>query len=362
MPTRPEEGLRERPPLGALRRRASVLLFAAGVLMLGEAALTVTWKEPFSALMQARAQDRLEAEVDELPATMPTLSPAIKDVDRRIDLLARHLDRRSGEGRALGRIEIDRIGVRAVVVQGTADASLRKAPGRYRATVLPGQAGTTGIAGHRTSYGAPFRRLDHLEGGDRIVLTMPYGRFTYRVERSRFVAAGGSAAFPRSGGRRLVLTACHPLFDDSRRILVHARLESRKPLGQAALAARQPTMPVVVDRDARYTRQLRRLGPRELSEGMTGAAVRELQRLLGLPRDGRFGATTAAAVRAFQGEHGLPADGHAGMATKRLLARRPRPPARPPTPPAVAPAPAPSATAPAQSVTGPGGPRPGSGM
>ena len=73
-------------------------------------------------------------------------------------------------------------GLSAVVVEGNGAGELRRGPGHYPATALPGQRGTVAIAGHRTTYGAPFRHLDDLERGDRIELAMPYGRFTYRVE------------------------------------------------------------------------------------------------------------------------------------------------------------------------------------
>ena len=79
------------------------------------------------------------------------------------------------------------IGVSEVFVQGTETGDLRKGPGHYPATPLPGERGTVAIAGHRTTYGAPFRNVDELERGDRIELRMPYGRFTYRVERTRIV-------------------------------------------------------------------------------------------------------------------------------------------------------------------------------
>jgi sortase A len=322
--------------------------------MIAEATITLAWQEPVSAFLQNRAQDTLERELDDLegePLTigdsgrqeLKTIRSARRRLDRRLDLLAAELARRTREGAAVGRLEIDRIDLNAVVVDGTSGASLRKAPGHYRGTVLPGQAGSVGIAGHRTSYGAPFRHVDRLEAGDRIVLTMPYGRFTYRVQGSEIVPPGRSEAFQRVSYQRLVLSACHPLYSASERILVFARLESRRPLGAGAVddegAGRR--MVFHADPEKRFRRQLRRLGDRDLAIGYRGKDVRELQRLLGVPRTGVFDALTAAAVTQFQRENGLPADGQAGRATKRKLARRPRPPSRPFTPPPVAPAPPP---------------------
>ncbi|HEX8645475.1 MAG TPA: sortase [Thermoleophilaceae bacterium] len=337
-----------------LRRRISTFLFVLGFLMVAEAVVTVSWQEPVSAFLQSRAQGTLERELERreraaLPVDererreLASIGDAGQRLDRRLDLLAGKLARGTKEGDAVGRLEIDRVGLNAVVVNGTSEPSLRKAPGHYLGTVMPGQHGTVGIAGHRTSYGAPFRHVDRLEAGDRIVVTMPYGRFTYRVQGRRIVSPEAAGVFQRVSYQRLVLSACHPLYSASQRILVFARLESRRPLGAGVVdEPDERGMVVHVDPRKRYVRQLRRLGRRDLTLGMKGSDVRELQRLLGVPRTGTFDQLTAYAVSEFQREHGLPADGQAGRATKRLLARRPKPPSRPPTPPAVAPqAPAP---------------------
>jgi sortase A len=335
-----------------VRRRLSTFLFVLGVLMIAEATITVTWQEPVSAFLQSRAQDDLEQELDELDTApldigdtgrqeLKTIRSAKRRLDRRLDLLAGELGRKTPEGGAVGRLEIDRIDLNAVVVHGTSAPSLRKAPGHYRGTVMPGQRGSVGIAAHRTSYGAPFRHVDRLKEGDRIVVTMPYGRFTYRVQGHKIVSPAQTDVFQRVSYQRLVLSACHPLYSASQRILVFARLESRRPLGAGVVdeGAGERRMVFHADPEKRYRRQLRRLGKRDLTLGMKGKDERELQRLLGVPRTGKFDALTAAAVTAFQRENKLPADGQAGRATKRKLARRPRPPSRPFTPPAVAPQP-----------------------
>jgi sortase A len=334
-----------------LRRRVSTFLLVLGLLMFAEFAITVTWQEPVSAFLQHRAQDKLEGQLDKLDSKpldvgdtgrleLKKIRSAKRRLDRRLDLLAAQVARGTHEGAALGRLEIRRIGMNAVVVQGTSPPSLRKAPGHYAGTVLPGQRGTVGVAGHRTSYGAPFRHVDRMKTGDRIVVTMPYGRFTYRVQGKKIVSPAQTDLFQRVSYQRLILSACHPLYSAAQRILVFARLESRRPLGAGAVDERKGNrMALHVDPRMRYERQLRRLGKRELTIGYKGRDVRELQRLLGLPQSGRFDATTAAAVKQFQQEHKLPADGQAGRATKRLLARRAHPPSRPPTPPAVAPQP-----------------------
>ena len=124
-----------------------------------------------------------------------------------------------------------------VFVEGTDTASLQSGPGHYTrsdeeatrsrgdGSAFPGQGQTVGIAGHRTTYGAPFRRVDAFDPGDRIELRMPYGRFVYRVERTRIVAPTATWVTRRVAYDRLVLTACHPLYSAAQRIVVFARLE-----------------------------------------------------------------------------------------------------------------------------------------
>ena len=82
----------------------------------------------------------------------------------------------------MGSIAIPKIGLRTVFVENTDHAALKKGPGHYKGTVLPGMTGTVGLAGHRTTYGAPFRRVNELSRPARaIVVNMPYGKFTYKV-------------------------------------------------------------------------------------------------------------------------------------------------------------------------------------
>jgi sortase A len=99
---------------------------------------------------------------------------------------------------------------------------------------MPGLRGTVGVAGHRTTYGAPFRHLDALDDGDHVVVEMPYGRFTYEVESQRIVKPSATWVVKRVGHDRLVLTACHPLYSAAERIVVFARLVRSEPSGPLA--------------------------------------------------------------------------------------------------------------------------------
>jgi sortase A len=114
----------------------------------------------------------------------------------------------------------------SLFVQGTNEASLELGPGHYPSTALPGLGKTVAIAGHRTTYLAPFRHLDALRPGDKVLLTMPYGRFTYTVQYTRVVKPNAWWITRNVGYERLVLSACNPLYSAAQRIAVFARLSS----------------------------------------------------------------------------------------------------------------------------------------
>jgi sortase A len=211
-------------------RAISTVLIVAGVLMIADAGITLAWQEPVSALLARIEQNKLSGQLDEIEAAPPTrvqqrVLRALDTQRRRIAFLAREARRTAQTGDPIGRIAIPKIGADFVVVQGTDSATLRKGPGHYPSTTFPGLAGTVAIAGHRTTYLAPFRKVDALKHGDRIVLTMPYGRFTYAVERTQIVEPTALWVTRDVGYQRLVLSACHPLYSAAQRIIVFARLQ-----------------------------------------------------------------------------------------------------------------------------------------
>ena len=218
-------------------RALSTVLIVAGALLLADAALTLLWQEPVSAVYGRIQQDKLEGKLKDLEkapiAAVDQRALRRLDASRRLAFAARSLKRRSQEGDPLGRIRIPEIGVSDVFVEGTNAPDLRRGPGHYPATPLPGQRGTVAIAGHRTTYGAPFHDVDKLRRGDRIELDMPYGRFTYRVERLKIVEPTAVDVTDPVGYDRLVLSACHPLYSAAQRIIVFARLERAEAKGAA---------------------------------------------------------------------------------------------------------------------------------
>jgi LPXTG-site transpeptidase (sortase) family protein len=175
-------------------------------------------------------------EVQELVAAQPAKATVGALGAARIEAGAGALARSRHDGQAIAELSIPRIGLRTVVVRGAAPEDLREGPGLLDGTPLPGQGGTTAVAGHRTTYGAPFRRLDALRRGDAMSMRLPYGTFHYAVEGRRIVAPTDLSVLRRVGHDRLVLSACHPLFSAARRIVVVARLvrvgQSARPLNR----------------------------------------------------------------------------------------------------------------------------------
>ena len=219
-------------------RAFSTVLIVAGALLLLDAGLTIVWQEPVSALYARITQGALGGDLDSLEKAGPTALEMraltkLAGENRRLAFLARSLRRRLDDGDAAGRIRIPEIGASFVVVDGTSTAALRKGPGFFPESPLPGARGTTAIAGHRTTYMAPFRRIDDVERGDDVVVEMPYGRFTYEVERTRIVRPDELWVLRRASYDRLVLSACHPLYSAAQRIVVFARLVRTEPLGDS---------------------------------------------------------------------------------------------------------------------------------
>ncbi|MCW2953360.1 MAG: sortase family protein [Conexibacter sp.] len=219
-------------------RAVSTVLIVAGALLLADAGVTLAWQEPVSALLARVQQDKLSGQLGTIERAAPTplQAKALRSLGsdrRKIAFLARVARRTAKTGEPIGRIRIPKIGADFVVVQGTDSASLRKGPGHYPATSFPGLGATVAIAGHRTTYLAPFRNVNELKPNDQIVLEMPYGRFTYAVEKTQIVPPTQVSVTRDVGYERLVLSACHPLYSAAKRIIVFARLRSEQPRGAA---------------------------------------------------------------------------------------------------------------------------------
>jgi sortase A len=155
-------------------------------------------------------------------ATAPTLPPA------------------PAAGDPVGIIRIDKIGVDKVVVEGTTVPDLRKGPGHYTGSAMPGQVGNAAIAGHRTTYGAPFGDLDQLARGDTISVQTLTGTWQYVLTEAPFAVNPSQTevldptTVPATGETlaTLTLTTCEPKYQASERLIVKAQLSdaSRQPI------------------------------------------------------------------------------------------------------------------------------------
>jgi sortase A len=204
-------------------------LITAGVVVLADVATTLAWKEPVStiygSIQQGNARDQLAKLESEFPAKADLRKVEhVKNIDKKVEILAGLFEKRAQTGEAIGRIQIPAINLDVIAVQGTDTASLQKGPGHYPETPFPGQVGTSAFAGHRTTYLAPFRHLDQLKQGDEIDIEMPYANFAYRVQKTRVVDDSDVGIIHKVPYQRLVLTACHPLYSAAQRIAAFAKL------------------------------------------------------------------------------------------------------------------------------------------
>ena len=219
---------------------ASVLIIA-GVLLLSDVAVTLAWQEPVTAVVAMLKRDHLNrrylsARGLVLGAGEQASLARLAGTDERVAFLAHREQREVPNGAAIGRLVIPRLGVAYDVVQGTSSGDLELGPGHYPASAFPGLGGTVAIAGHRTTYLAPFRNINRLRPGDRITLRMPYATFVYVVQWQRIVSPRAWWITRDVGYERLVLSSCNPLYSAAQRIAVFARLVTMHP-GRIVLAS-----------------------------------------------------------------------------------------------------------------------------
>ena len=223
VPARSNEGpsrRRRRPPrrrgdsVRRVIRGVGKTLIAVGVLLF----LFVGYQLWGTNLAEGREQRQLEKQFSRAqapaapaspgaPATPPTTAPPVL-------------------GDATAFMEIPKIGVEKYVVEGVSTEDLKKGPGHYPDTPMPGRPGNSAIAGHRTTYGAPFGEVDKLSPGDPIFVTTSEGKFRYDVENSVVVDPSESSVLDDTPDNRLTLTTCHPRFSAAQRLIVVAKLAS----------------------------------------------------------------------------------------------------------------------------------------
>ena len=207
---------------------------AGGVLTLVWVVLVWRWQDPFTALYTHWQQHKLAASFNrEVAGFHPARRRSADLAAERQEIAAdaQRLRATAKPGQAIGRIVIGRIGLKMVLVDGTDENSLMRGPGRDPRTFMPGQNRLVYIAGHRTTYLAPFSHIEAIRAGDYITLEMPYATFTYRAVRHTIVPATDLAVLRSPDHELLALQACHPRFFATHRYLVYARLVSVSPRG-----------------------------------------------------------------------------------------------------------------------------------
>ncbi|HEX5376240.1 MAG TPA: class E sortase [Solirubrobacterales bacterium] len=207
----------------------STALITAGIVLMADIGITLAYEEPLTSIYASVQQRNAENELDETEASYPSRADRravarIRNRKQRIATLAQRFGAQAEPGEAIGRLRAPTMGdLDVIVVQGTDTASLQKGPGHFPETPFPGQGGTVAIAGHRTTYGAPFRDAESVERGDRMVLEMPYGKIFYRVQKTEIVDPTDVGVVEYAGYERLVLTTCHPVYSAAQRLIVFAR-------------------------------------------------------------------------------------------------------------------------------------------
>jgi len=180
------------------------LFLALGIALLGYVGFAWADAKLFQVyegwrLDQAAKRSPATAGMTPSPATVAASSSAPVEAPRRT----------AAAGTMLGRIEISRIGVDAIIVEGTEARSLRRAVGHIAGTAFPGGPGNSGIAGHRDTF---FRALRDVRQDDEIILTTLDGRYRYTVDSTQVVAPSDMGVLNDSGGSVLTLVTCYPFY------------------------------------------------------------------------------------------------------------------------------------------------------
>src|SRR5436309_6494999 len=227
-------------------RIGGTALAGAGVLLLIWVGVVWRWQDPFTALYThwkqhqlARSYQRRFENYHPAPAaSQASLAAVLRTISRE----ARRYRLESRRGEAIGRIRVPRLHLNMILVNGTDHDSLKKGPGRDLRTYMPGEGQLIYIAGHRTTYLAPFAHIDSMRRGDLVTLAVPYATFVYRVFRKKVVPSDDLAVLHSRGREVVALQACHPRFFATNRYIVWGRLMRIEPRGAAAFTPPSTTL------------------------------------------------------------------------------------------------------------------------
>jgi sortase A len=207
-------------------RTLGTLLIVAGIGLLAWAFVVWRWEDPVTSLYTAYKQRQLESAFEE---RFEAFRPAARETVRRnvvtprqLAVEARRYRKTLERGDAIGRLIVPRLDLNAIMVNGTDPHTLRRGPGRYLGSFLPGEGELIYVAGHRTTYGAPFADIDKLRPGDRVRVEVPYATVTYAIRRHRIVPATQLSVLRSRGVEEIALQACHPRFFATQRYIAYA--------------------------------------------------------------------------------------------------------------------------------------------
>lgn len=192
-------------------------LFASGMVT-----FTPNLNEELAGLRAERADLRQAAQVSRDKAEAQELFERARDFSREVS---------DQGGRPIGKLLVPSIGLESVLIQGADTSDLREGPGHWPETPMPGLGGNFVVSGHRTTYGAPFFKLDKLVEGDEIQVLMPYVAAQYRVTRTMIVAPDEVEVVAQRGVEEISLATCHPIYSAKQRLVVQAELIGFKLLG-----------------------------------------------------------------------------------------------------------------------------------
>lgn len=220
------------PRLGVRRfvRILGLVFIIAGSLLGLWVFVVWQWKDPFTSIYTWYEQRHLVQKYDQrlhdYRARAPEVGASPQAVGRLLAREAKAYRLASHRGEAIARLQVPRLGLNIIVLNGTDEDSLTKGPGRDLQTFMPGEGKLTYIAGHRTTYLAPFADIDSLRKGDPVTLSLPYGVFRYRITGHVVVPADDLSRLNSRGYEQLALQACHPRFFATHRYIAYARPRS----------------------------------------------------------------------------------------------------------------------------------------
>ena len=208
-------------PMRRARHTISIVLTGVVLVALPGALIVLADSRSTSSIAESTSQARA---VDPMTAERA-----------RIAARARRFEARTDEGDRIGRMEVPSMGVfRTAVFAGTEAGALARGPGHFQRTPFPGLGTTVGIAGHRTTYTHPFRHINEVGKGDKVVFDLPYATFTYKVQKVAIVDPDAVEVVRDVGYERLVLISCHPPYSAQYRYIIFARMVREKARGRPA--------------------------------------------------------------------------------------------------------------------------------